>query len=80
MTKSPERSGVSRLGHLARVASIAVSTLALLAGCVAIPSSGSVNEGPPVQNGAGGGSPVDLPGGPPRNASGSPTIMVLTPG
>jgi hypothetical protein len=54
--------------RLVRAASVVVAALGLLAGCVAIPSSGGVNQGPLVQNG-GNGSIVDAPLGPQRNAS-----------
>ena len=47
-----------------------VAALALaLTGCVGIPSSGRVNQGPPVQNGGQQARGVDLPLPPPRNAS-----------
>jgi hypothetical protein len=61
--RSPKsrRAGI-RLVVLAAVAST------LLAGCVGIPSSGGVNVGPAVVSG-GDSSHVDLPLGPPKNAS-----------
>lgn len=47
----------------------AAATAVALAGCVAIPSSGGVNEAPLVKSGQGGSSIVDLPLGPPPNGS-----------
>jgi hypothetical protein len=57
------RGTVAGLGVLLAALSIA------LAGCVGIPSSGRVNQGPPVQNGGQQAPGVDLPLPPPRNAS-----------
>ncbi len=54
--------------RVARALAVAIAVAVALAGCVAIPSSGGVNQGPLVQPG-GGGSFVDLPQGPPKNAS-----------
>jgi hypothetical protein len=51
-----------------RAVALVAATVALLAGCVAIPSSGGVNVGPPITSG-GDSSHVDLPLGPPKNAS-----------
>jgi len=54
----------------ARAAVVALATVTVLAGCVAIPASGGVNQGPLVTSGNNGDSSiVDLPLGPPRNAS-----------
>ena len=68
MTRPVRNQGRAIRMRIVRAASVAVAALALLAGCVAIPSSGGVNQGPPVQNG-GNGSIVDAPLGPQRNAS-----------
>ncbi|HEY5230851.1 MAG TPA: hypothetical protein VIJ11_08175, partial [Galbitalea sp.] len=52
----------------ARIAALCVVASLALAGCVGIPTSGSVKVGPAVHNG-GDSSGVDLPLGPPPNAS-----------
>jgi hypothetical protein len=54
--------------RIGRAAALCVVLALALAGCVGIPSSGGVNQGPAVQNGADS-SFADLPLGPPPNAS-----------
>jgi hypothetical protein len=60
-----------RRGGARRIVAVLTSIVVagLLAGCVSIPSSGGVNAGPPVASGGGGSAGVDLPYGPPKNAS-----------
>jgi hypothetical protein len=61
-------SPMSNGARISRTAVVAALLALVLAGCVGIPSSGGVNQGPRVQTG--GDSPyVTDPGGPPRNAS-----------
>ena len=70
MTRRPAgQTRERRIVRGARAIAVALAALALLAGCVAIPSSSGVNEGPEVKNGGGGPGPVDLPQGPSRGAS-----------
>jgi hypothetical protein len=58
-----------RRGRSGAVLALAVAAALVLAGCVGIPSSGRVNQGPLVQNGGQQAPGVDLPLGPRRNAS-----------
>lgn len=59
---------MTRPFRLARAASVALALVFALAGCVGIPSSSGVNQGPLVQNGNDA-APADIPLGPPPNAS-----------
>jgi hypothetical protein len=69
MTERVGRSRAVCWPRRARGVVVALAAVLLLAGCVAIPSSGGVNQGPLVQSGGNGSSIVDLPLGPQKNAS-----------
>jgi hypothetical protein len=69
MTEQRDRRRITGWSGRVRSALVALATVVILAGCVAIPSTGGVNQGPLVQNGGNGSQIVDLPLGPQRNAS-----------
>jgi Lipoprotein LpqB beta-propeller domain/Sporulation and spore germination len=60
---------MSRRRAIAGLAAVCAAAALVLTGCVGIPSSGRVNQGPTVQNGGPQAPGVDLPLPPRRNAS-----------